>query len=439
MSFLDRLFSWNGSAGATAVSAAPAPASSVGGAPRHGGVEAYGVVDLKTDLGGQSLDEFLRSGGATASGKVVTEKSALANATLFRAVNLIASSVGMLPCNLHQKVGDERRVASDHPVQRLLRKRPNSWQTPLQFKSYMQGRALLKGNAYAYKVPGIRGVQQLVPLDPDRVKPVLSETFELAYDYKQNSGAKRRFKAEDIFHLRAPWSSDGISGDGLLKVAAEALGLAQITDEAAARMLRNGSYVGGVLQHPNNLSAEAIANLRAQFEERFTGAENAGRWMVTEEGMEAKPLGVSGRDAEGLAQRRHQAEEVSRYTGVPRPLLMFDETSWGSGIEQLGLFLVMYCLMPWFVAWEEVIAQSLLTERERDDGYYAKFNEAALLRGSLKDQIEFLSKAIGGPGAGGFMLPDEAREKFEMNPLDNGLGQVPAWGPAGSSAGGQNA
>jgi hypothetical protein len=44
-----------------------------------------------------------------------------------------------------------------------------------------------------------------------------------------------------------------------------------------------------------------------------------------------------------LAQRKHQAEEVSRYTGVPRPLLMFDETSWGTGIEQLGLFLITYC------------------------------------------------------------------------------------------------
>ena len=431
MNLLERLFSWS-VGGTQPEHAAPAPAAAPSPAPRHGGVAAYGVLDLKAD---QALAEFVQGVSGTASGKVVTEKSALANATLFRAANLISSSVGMLPCNLHQKIGDQRRVADEHPVHRLLRRKPNSWQTPLQFKSFMQGRALLKGNAYAFKVPGVRGIQGLAPLDPDRIKPVLSDSFELAYDYRQNSGALRRFKADEIFHLRAPWSSDGISGDGLLKVAAEALGLAQITDEAAARLLRNGAYVGGVLQHPTNLSQEAIANLRTQFEERFTGAENAGRWIVAEEGMEAKPLGASGKEAEGLAQRKHQAEEVSRYTGVPRPLLMFDETSWGSGIEQLGLFLVMYCLMPWFVAWEEVIAQSLLTERERDDGYYAKFNEAALLRGSLKDQIEFLSKAIGGPGAGGFMLPDEAREKFEMNPLPDGEGKRPAWGIAG----GQNA
>jgi phage portal protein BeeE len=86
--------------------------------------------------------------------------------------------------------------------------------------------------------------------------------------------------------------------------------------------------------------------------------------------------------------------------------------------------------MPWFVAWEEVIAQSLLTETERET-HYAKFNEAALLRGSLKDQAEFLSRALGGPGAKGFMTQNEARDKFDMNRHADGDGlnaEAPAQG-----------
>ncbi len=382
--------------------------------------QAYSTVDLKSE----ALPDYMRGGYASAAGRPVTEQSALSNATFFRAVNLIASTIGMLPLNLHCRVGDKIEKADKHPVWKLLRVRPNQWQTPFQFKSYMQGRALLRGNAYAYKVPGVRGIQALAPLDPARVKPALGDDFSLAYDYQPKTGAKRRFKADEILHLRAPWSSDGISGDGLLKVAAEALGLAQVTDEAAARLLRNGAYVGGVLKHPKSLSEQAALNLRSQFEDRFVGADNAGRWVVAEEGMDVTPFGSTGRDAEGLAQRKHQAEEVSRYTGVPRPLLMFDETSWGSGIEQLGLFLVTYCLLPWFNAWEETIAASLLSDADRET-MYAKFNEAALLRGSLKDQAEFFAKAIGGPGAGGFMVPNEARDKMDMNPEP--WGDSPAW------------
>lgn len=415
---------WNQVGKALAPELFTRPDAGPAGGVAPGQVQAFTVVDLTSASG---VPDFLRGGLATKAGKTVSERSAMSNATFNRAVTLLSSTIGMLPVNLHRKLADGSiEKAEGHPVQKLLRERPNPAQTPLQFKSYMQGRALLYGNAYAFKVPGVRGPQALWPMDPCRIELRQADDFSLTYLYRPKGGGQRVFKPEDVFHLRAPWSCDGLHGEGLLRMAAEALGLAEVTDEAAARLLRNGAYVGGVLEHPKGLSPEAQERLRTQFAEEFSGVENAGRWIVAEEGMQAKVLGASGKDAEGLAQRKYQAEELSRFTGVPRPLLMFDETAWGSGIEQLGLFYVTYGLLPWFVAWEEVIAQSLLTDRERET-HYAKFNEAALLRGSLKDQAEFLSKAIGGPGQGGWMVPDEAREKFEMNPMDDPAGKRPAW------------
>lgn len=402
------------------------------GIGHNGAPAAYSVVDLVGEL-----PEFMLGGYSNATGRTVTEPRALKNSTFFRAVNLIASSIGMLPLHLiERKANGDRERAREHPVYRVLHRRPNDYQTPLEFKAYMQGRALLRGNAYAYKVKGVRGVKSLIPLDPQRVRPVMTDEFSLAYDYTPKDGVRKRFQWTEVFHLRAPWSSDGICGDGLLKVAGEVLGLASVTDEAAARIMRNGSYVGGVLQHPKTLSVEAAQRLREQFQERFSGPENAGRWIVAEEDMKVQPFGMSGRDAQHIEQRKHQAEEVSRFTGVPRPLLMFDETSWGSGIEQLGLFFVTYCLLPWFVAWEEALSRDLLTESEQDR-YFVKFNEAALLRGSLKDQAEFFAKALGGPGSTGFMLPNEAREKMDMNSIPGG--EKPGWGsPVPAQSGGAN-
>ncbi len=399
---------------------------------RHLGIEAFDSLSL----GDPRLPEFLRGGYANSSGRPVTERGALRNATFFRATNLISSAIGMLPLNLHQmKANGDREKAKDHPVYRLLRQRPNGYQTPLEFKAYMQGRALLHGNAYAYKVKSAGKIVALVPMDPCKVDASLGDDWRMSYKWTRKNGGIVTLSADEVFHLRAPFSSDGVTGEGLLKVAAEALGLAGAADDAAARLLRNGAYVGGVLQHPKSLSQPAIDRLRQQFEERHSGTENAGKWLVAEEGLEAKPFGMSGRDAQGLEQRKHQAEEVSRYTGVPRPLLMFDETSWGSGIEQLGLFFVTYCLLPWFVAWEEAISRDLLTEAESRT-LFAKFKEAALLRGSLKDQAEFFAKALGGPGAAGFMVPNEAREKMDMNHIADG--DKPAWGAQSPAEGGAN-
>lgn len=426
MGWFDRLFGFD----------VPAPpqgtASGFGGSLP--GAQAFSSFNLSAD---DNLPDFLR-GGATASGRTVTERSAKANATFFRAINLISSSIGMLPLHLYErKANGDREKARDHAVYRLLHRRPNDYQTPLEFKAYMQGRALLRGNAYAMKVKGSRGQTiALIPMDPTRVEAKLGDDCRMIYKWNRKEGGTTTLKSDEVFHLRAPFSSDGVTGDGLLAVAAEALGLADAANEAASRLMKNGAYVGGVLEHPKKLSQDAIQTLRQQFEERYAGPENAGKWIVAEEGMEAKALGMSGRDAQGLEQRKYQAEEVSRYTGVPRPLLMFDETSWGSGIEQLGLFLITYCLMPWFVAWEEAVSRDLLTEAEQDR-YFAKFNEGALLRGSLKDQAEFFSKALGGPGATGFMVPNEAREKMDMNHIAKG--EEPGWGTPPPTTGGADA
>ncbi|MDR7102984.1 phage portal protein [Croceicoccus sp. BE223] len=419
MGWLDRLF------GAPAPQPPlPVKGSGIARLAQSGGeVQAYSTINLRDE----HLPDFLRGGMTSKAGRTVSEYSAMRNATFNRAVNVVVGTIGMLPLNLFRRGADGlREKATDHPVHRLLRVQPNPAQTPYQFKSFMQGRALLYGNAFAYIVPGVRGPQALWPLDPLRVTIEQADDFSLQYRYRPKTGGERIYKPSEIFDLRGPWSEDGLRGHGLLRMAAEALGLAEITDEAAARLLRNGAYVGGILEHPKQLSEAAIERLKHQFQDGYAGVENTGRWIVAEEGLTAKPLGASGRDAEGLAQRKHQAEEVSRFTGVPRPLLMFDETSWGTGIEQLGLSLITYCLMPWFVAWEEVVARSLLKESERET-LYVKFNEGALLRGSLKDQAEFLSKAIGGPGQGGWMVADEARELMDMNPMEGGVGQRPAW------------
>lgn len=395
-------------------------------------VNALGGEGVFYDINDPRVGQFLREGNPTSTGRYVTEESAMKNPTFNRAVTVISQTIGMLPLNLLAKDANGNiDKAEGHAAHKLLRNRgtPNSFQDPFKFKTYMQGRALLKGNAFAYKVRGARpnSTQALIPMDPDKVEVKLTDSYDLEYHWRpNNNAAKRVLKADEVLHLRSPWSSDGINGDGLIKQLGEALGLAEAADQAAGRLLKNGAYVGGKVKIEKTLSQPAFERLKADFAERHAGPENSGKWMLLEEGMDAEPFGMSGRDAQGLENRKYQAEEVSRGTGVPRPLLMFDETSWGSGIEQLGLFFITYCLAGWFTAWEEALARSLLTEIERETHQF-KFNEAALLRGSLKDQAEFLSKAIGGPGQGGWMVPDEARDKMDMNPMEDDAGKRPAW------------
>lgn len=385
----------------------------------------YGLDDPR-------LAEFLRAGMETHSGATVSIEAALRNPTVFRCVSLISYAIGMLPLHLLRGDDFENDKADDHPLYNLLYAEPNNWQTAFDFRSHMQLNALVRGDGYARVVRSMGRIIRLVPLDPQRVTPIQKEDWSVSYEYRRPGGGTVMLAPDEVFHLRG-LSLDGIHGLSLVRQAAEAIGLAMQTEVAAARLFKNGMMVGGVMVHPNTLSQEAYDRLKASLEERYAGAENAHRWLLTEEGMEPKPFAPTAQDSQHIETRKFQIEEIGRIFGVPRPLLGVDDTSWGTGIEQLGIGFVRYALAPWFVAWEQAIRRTLLTGPEKGS-LKPKFNEGALLRGSLRDQAEFFARALGSGGHQPWMHVDEVRALSNLRQRDDLPGPAGTKKPAGEES-----
>jgi HK97 family phage portal protein len=364
-----------------------------------------------------ALLEFIRAGGGTmsAAGISVTTKSAMKNTTVMRCVSLISFSIGMLP--LHLRFKGTKKKADQHALFKVLHRKPNPWQTAFEFRSLMEQRKLQHGDAFALIIRSGTRIIALVPLDNSKVRVTQNPDWSLSYEVTGGPQGSRTYAQRDVFHLRYGLSEDGFTGLSLVKMAGEAIGLALQAEVASARMFRNGTMVGGALSHPNKLSPEAYDRLMLSMAAR-EGAENAGKTMVLEEGMEWQPGTGSGRDNEGLGQRKHQIEEIARPFGVPRPLLGVDDTSWGSGIDVLGQMFVRYGLNPVFVSWEQAIERSLLTDAEADI-YEAKYNAGALLRGSMKDQADFFKAALGSGGHHPWMHPEEVRELSDLTSRDD--------------------
>lgn len=409
MPLMDRLLGWMGVAGAHA----PAPDAARGGGP----VQAFDSFEMDDPR----LAGFLAGGATGAAGIAPSAHVGLRNTTFFRGFNLITGSVGMLPLHLMRQDpdGSNKRKAREHSLFRVLHKRPNAWQTALEFKSYMQGIALLDGNAYAYAVRSGRRIIALLPLPRFSVTARLKDDLtDIEFTYRPRVGGQVTLQSNEVFHFRPPVSLDGVHGLGVLHVARETLGIAAIAQRAAARLFKNGAFAAGVLETDKSLGDDVHRRIKEDWAELYEGPENAGKWPLLEEGLKARNLSPNAKEAQHLETRQHEAEEIARVLGVPRPLLMFDETSWGTGIEQLGQFFVTYCLLPWFSAWEQAVER--LLDPSEEDIFYAKFNAGALLRGSLKDQAEFFTKALGSGGAAAWMMPDEVRDAFDMNPAPGG-------------------
>lgn len=363
------------------------------------------ISDIQSALDSADLKEFILNGGFKGS-----KESALDNTALLRCFSLISESIGMLPLNLMAR-GDKKEMATEHPLYRVLKIKPNGWQTPYKFKSTMQANLLMHGNAYARVIRSTGRIIALIPLDSKKVTPVLSASWQMSYEYVKDGGEKTILQQQDIFHL-SDLSLDGVNGISRVEKLKKSLELSSQSQTAALRMFLTGVMSTGALVMPSTLTDAQVERIRNSMQ-KYSGSEAAGTWMVLEQGIEPKTWAANSVDSQHLEFTNHQIEEVARAMGVPRPLLMMDDTSWGSGIEQLGIFFVQYGLQHWFSIWEQSIDTFLLDEKEQGL-YFAKFNEKALLRGTLKDQADFFAKALGSGGHQPWTTANEVRENLDM-------------------------
>ena len=106
----------------------------------------------------------------------------LANSAVFSCVTLIASHISMLcPQLIEERDGIDREVVRTSPYWPVLRK-PNHFQTWMQFAEQWVVSKLLYGNAYALKVRDARGiVVQLYLLHPERCRPLVAPSGDVFY------------------------------------------------------------------------------------------------------------------------------------------------------------------------------------------------------------------------------------------------------------------
>ncbi|WP_084691207.1 phage portal protein [Sphingomonas sp. SRS2] len=365
----------------------------------------------------EQLEQFLREGGGaeTMSGEYVTPRTAMGIAAVYRCVTLISGAVATMPLHLKRRVDERtRQDASDHPLWEVLRRRPNRWQTPSQFRRQIQSQALFRGMGYAMKVRSGKSVVALIPLHPDRVRTEQIADYSLEHVYTRTDGSQITIPQRDMFNL-VGMSLDGVRGLSVLTCARETIGAAIAMRSHGATLFRNGTSLGGVLKHPGKLGTDGQETLRASLE-AYRGTENAGKNLILEEGMAYERLGMSNADAEFIASRAFEDKHIYMFFGVP-PHMAGDttgSTSWGSGIEMQTLGFQAYTLEDWLTTWEETITRDCLDGE--DPKLFPWFNRAAAVKNDIKTRTASYSAGR----AGGWLSKNDIRGFENMNPIEGG-------------------
>ena len=235
---------------------------------------AFGAGGLANkEKGRQSSGAETRS---TEANIVVTDERAMAVSAVFACVRILVQAGATLPLHVYRRTPDGREQVDDHPLSRLLTRRPNALMNAREFRQAMWVQRVLWGNAYALVTRNGEGTPvALMPLKPEYMS-VDRKANSIEYIYSAEGG-ERKYSQEQILHLRG-FSPDGVIGLSPLSYARQSLGISVSADRYASR-----SFTGrpnGVLTVEKFLTDDQRKQIRDLYTNIGNSSVGDGSWWL---------------------------------------------------------------------------------------------------------------------------------------------------------------
>jgi HK97 family phage portal protein len=339
----------------------------------------------------------------------VTTDSAMRSATVYSCVRVLSEDIAALPLNLYRRTEKGREKVTNHWLAQLLR-RPNNWQTGFEFREMQQAHIELAGEFLAIKSWVGKEVRELLPVVPSRWRVEQQNDWTLKYSVLlPGKGDYTPVPLANVYHVRG-LSLDGVRGVSPIEYQRRLIGTSIALAKRTARMFKNGALIGGVLEHPGELSPEAAKRLKDSFDEQYSGVDNAGKTLLLEEGAKFNKTGMTAEEAQFLDINKYKRSEICGLYRVPPHMIADLERATFSNIEQQATGYLVFGLVPRLRRIETRMAESLVSLAERDT-LYVEHDVDMLQRGDYKTRMAGYKDAV----STGWMSRNEVRQKENMN------------------------
>ncbi|WP_353174148.1 phage portal protein [Acinetobacter rudis] len=360
-------------------------------------------------------------GSMSTSGESVSVETALKLDAVWACVRLISETISTLPLTLYERQSDgSRKPASGHPLYSVLKTQPNAHMTSVNYTQALVASLLLRGNGYTQIKRQNNKVTSLNFLMPNRMSLVWAEHDELLYRYTDRSGQQFEHTSKEMLHIAA-FSLDGRIGLSPIQYGANTFGSAMSADKAASGTFKNGLMPTVAFKVDRVLNKDQ-RDVFKEYASEVSGAMNAGKSPILEQGISAETIGINPADAQLLESRNFSVESICRWFRVPGWMIGYagkGQTKWGSGMEQEMIGFLTFTLRPWLVLIEQAMNKSLLSPAERTK-YYIEFNIEGLLRADSSARADFYSKMVNN----GIYTRDEVREMENLPKFGGVAGQL---------------
>jgi HK97 family phage portal protein len=393
-------------------------------ARRMGMKAAVGPTDISPLLStGGGWFNILRenvTGGWQRGMKVESPECLLAFGAIYSCVSLIAGDISKLRIKLVQLV-DGIWTETQSPAFSPVLRKPNRYQTRIQFLNAWLCSKLLWGNSYVLKERDARGVVvALYVLNPQLVRTLVTSDggvyYQLSGDVLSGFAQGATIPATEIIHDRAICPFHPLIGMGPLHAAAISASQGRSIQNNSSVFFENMSRPSGQLTSVNHITDETAERLKRDFEARFSGA-NIGKLLVAGDGLKYEAMTMPAQQAQLIEQLKFTGEDVCRPFLVPAYKVGLGSPPTFNNIGQLAQEYYSTCLQAYIEAIEVLLDEGLALP----SNYGTELDVEALLRMDPLARADRTQKLM----QAGAMSPDEARQPENLPPLPNGAGKVP--------------
>lgn len=374
-----------------------------------------------TNMTMDSFNEFV-TGGMSTAGVYLNERTAMTISAVFACIQLIAGAVASLPLPVYRIAANGDRERVDHPNHWFVNQQASPVYSSSAFWSYMILSKCLHGDGFAriHRItPYTSDVKMLEPLHPLNVQVLLNQQDKSRRLYvvtNSLTGITEIIDQDDILHF----TGLGFNGLRSLSPLRYSLkfsgGIALAADNFSADFFGEGNKPEFVIKTQDaKLNEDQKTTIQSAWADLIAG--NRRKPGVLGKGMDIQELTLSAEDAQLIATRQFQVEDIARAFGVP-PFMIghtTNTTSWGSGVEQMGIGFVKYTLSRHLVGMEQECNHKLF---ERP--YFCEFMTAGLERGDTIGRFNAYRVGLGRAGEPGFITVNEVRKMENLPPVEGG-------------------
>lgn len=347
----------------------------------------------------------------------------LRHPTVYACITTIANDIAKMRLRLVEFTSDGIWTEVTSPAFSPVLRKPNNYQTRIEFVRCWVQSLMIHGNTYVLKERDNRDVVTgMYILDPRRVSVLVSDDGEVFYELHQDNLAGIREQmvvpAREIIHDRINALYHPLVGVPPLQASGMAAMQGNSMQKASAAFFRNGARPAGYLQANGvvPITPDQARDAVDKWQSQYSG-EGIGRTAILPNGLEYKPLTMTAVDSQLVEQLKWSDEKICSTFRVPAYMVGVGPEPTHNNVEARNQLYYSQCLQVIIEGIELCLDEGLGLDKNKEGRTLGtEFDLDDLLR---MDQAT-LANTVATLGNAAVMSPNEARKKFSLPPVPGG-------------------